>query len=200
METQLRGKFQGIWNGGVELRSDLLEPPTPQSIQPPAPMGMNSLPPKKWDPIMWFIRRDFRYWANGNTFENDESRGTASRLARPMRDRAHITVWLWLYIGLIRFSPAVVDTSENVMVTGSIPFPRKIAVENHEKMNQFAVVGISGRWNRQRNRSAYIVDMVNIESRTSSTSISLKRQMHQARMTTRKQEGNGMAMNIQRKK
>jgi hypothetical protein len=76
------------------------------------------------------------------------------------------TVCLLLNIGLIPFSPAVVDISEFVIVLGIIAFARKMAAENHEKTKRLAVVGISGDWNPQRNGSAHILYMVNVERRT----------------------------------
>jgi hypothetical protein len=73
------------------------------------------------------------------------------------------TVCLLLNIGLIPFASAVIDISEIMIVPEIIVFAMKMAAENPEKIKQLAVVGINVGWNRQRNGSADICDIANVE-------------------------------------
>jgi hypothetical protein len=71
---------------------------------------------------------------------------------------------LLLNIGLILFSRTVVYHAQILIVLGIAALARKIAAQNSQKMKRLAVVGINGSWNHRRNRSAHILDMVDIES------------------------------------
>jgi hypothetical protein len=96
-------------------------------------------------------------------------------------DAAH----LLLNIGVIPFSRAAVYKAQLLIIPGIIAFARKIAAENREKMKPQAVVGIDGLWNRRRNGSAHLLDMVDVGSGRMSTPRWLKRQLHQDLATTK---------------
>jgi hypothetical protein len=54
--------------------------------------------------------------------------------------------YVLLNIKLIPFSPAAVCQAQLLIIPGIIPFARKIAAENREKMKPQAVIGIDGSW------------------------------------------------------
>jgi hypothetical protein len=60
--------------------------------------------------------------------------------------------------------PPAVCTAEILIIPGIVAFARKIAAINRVKMKQSAVLGIGGRWNHQRKRSAHILDTIDVES------------------------------------
>jgi hypothetical protein len=65
---------------------------------------------------------------------------------------------------LVWFSTAAIYTAQILIVPGIVAFARKIAAEYSQNTKPQSVVGINGSWDHQGNRSAHILDMVEVGS------------------------------------
>jgi hypothetical protein len=103
-----------------------------------------------------------------------------------------------LNIGLIPFPLTAVCSFQILIVLGFVAFASKIAAENRGKRKPQDVAGINGSWNDQKNKSAHVLDMVDVGSRRV-VDLEIVRKANASECDNSQGSSNGMEMDVQRR-